>query len=60
MAKLLFEIVKIWHEEETECQQCVMCEEIIYSNVYRLCFKIAERTEETNIILCQSCYNAVQ
>lgn len=59
MAKILIEISQHWHEEETECQECVLCEMVIYSNVYRMCFRINERIEETSIILCNSCYNAV-
>lgn len=57
---VLVEISKHWHEEETECQTCILCENTIYTNVYRLCIKIGERVDETNIILCQSCYNAVK
>lgn len=55
----LLEISFRFKEEQTACEPCFLCDDIIYSSTYRLVFDIANRTEETEIILCQSCYNAV-
>lgn len=59
MANVLLEISFSYQEEKTECQPCYVCEDVIYSNVYRLVFTLSGKIEETNICLCNSCYNAV-
>ena len=59
MAEALLEISFEWKEEKTQCQTCYVCEDTIYSNVYRLIFNIGEKINETDIILCNSCINAI-
>lgn len=60
MAEVLLEISFYWKEEKTECQPCYLCNDIIYSDAYRLIFNIGEKVNETNIVLCNSCFNAIQ
>lgn len=53
-------IEQFFKEEQTHCQECSMCESIIVSSVYRMTFDVGRKIIETDIILCNSCYNAVK
>lgn len=60
MASLFIKIDHEFREEQTECQLCTVCEEVIYSAAYRLCIHFGTKTEETDIVLCNSCKDAIQ
>lgn len=62
MAEVILKIELEWREVPTTCEPCSMCEEIIYGKQYRLFLntKCEKGEPETEIILCQSCYECVK
>lgn len=58
MAKAFIEISIDFKEEPTKCEPCVVCEDLIFSKVYRMVVLVGNTREETNIILCNSCFDA--
>lgn len=60
MAKAIVEISERWVQEDGECQPCPMCQDVIYGKAYRMVIDIGEKTTETPIVICSSCYELSQ
>jgi hypothetical protein len=52
-------IEQVWKEEQTQCQTCVVCKDIIYSSVYRLTVDVNDKEIKTEVVLCNSCKDAI-
>lgn len=54
----------VWIKEETKLQQCVFCEETIYSNAYRLYImpesnKLMLKGHRSKYCICESCNDLI-
>lgn len=56
MAGLSISISSDWVKKLGNCEPCKNCEDLIYGNRYNLEITIANKTSETKISLCESCY----
>jgi len=51
--------VKI-EQEQTDCRECVLCEEIIYSDMYRIYLvQAGGHKTETRLAFCKSCNDMI-
>ena len=59
MASILLEISTKWEKEPTQCQDCFICQDKIFSDANRLIFVIGEKESESDIVLCNSCFDGL-
>lgn len=59
MASLEIQIRAFWQKEQTDLGNCACCAETIYSNLNRLAFVCGDRFTETEIVICNSCYETI-
>lgn len=45
-----------WQKEPTDLGNCMCCQDTIYSDLNRLCFVCGETFTETEVVICNSCY----
>jgi hypothetical protein len=61
MASLEFkiEIILLWDELDTDCRECNVCKERIYSKMYNLVFYLGNSYDlnKSDLFLCKSCKN---
>lgn len=60
MAEVFFKIESFWQKEPTKCEPCFLCEDLIFSDTNRLCFKIGNRIDQSDICLCNSCFELIK
>lgn len=62
MEKLIAYISLIWIKEDPSCLVCKICNDIIYSNTYRLNFAVNKKVNEAKFefVVCESCYELVK
>lgn len=56
MAEINLIIEVLWIKHKGDCSKCVACEDMIFGNMYNLSLKIANKIDETEISLCESCF----
>jgi len=49
-----------WEAEQTQCQSCMLCNDTIYSSVYRLVFMVNDKANKTEMVICESCNELVK
>lgn len=49
-----------WVKEPTNLSNCSACEDIIFSDMNVPVFKAGDITACVDIVLCDSCYNAIE
>lgn len=59
MSSLEISIRAFWQKEQTDLGNCACCAETIYSNQNRLAFVCGGRFTETEVVICNSCYEII-
>lgn len=59
MASLEIQIRAFWQKEQTDLGNCACCAETIYSDQNRLAFVCGETFTETEVVICNSCYETI-
>lgn len=49
-----------WVKESPSCLTCIVCEDTIYSNTYRLNYIVNDKVKESNIVTCESCNELIK
>lgn len=52
-------IKAFWQKEQTDLGNCACCAETIYSDQNRLAFVCGNNFTETEIVICNSCYETI-
>lgn len=59
MASSVIEISTKWQKEPTECEICLCCQDVIYSDANRLIIVICEKESKTDVVICNSCFDGL-
>jgi len=57
MAQAIIEIELIWVKADGDCSFCAACDQMIFGKMYILATEHKGKVSESDIIICESCYN---
>lgn len=60
MSNCIVNISLKWIKEPASCLTCIVCNDSIFSNTYRLNFEVNKNMSVTDMVVCESCYDVIK